>query len=51
MTGRPGQHAAEGIVTLLDGVAVRERVPWQGVLEALDEVVLLLNAHNVVTYA
>ena len=38
-------------MTLLDGVAVRERVPWQGVLEALDEVVLLLNAHNVVTYA
>lgn len=30
---------------------VRERVHWQGVLEALDEVVLLLNARYVVTYA
>jgi PAS domain S-box-containing protein len=38
-------------VTLLDGVGVRERVPWQDVVEALDEVVLLLNAQNVVTYA
>jgi PAS domain S-box-containing protein len=42
-------------VTLLDrvGVAVAapERVSWQNVLEALDEVVLLLNGQNVVTYA
>ncbi len=40
-------------MTLLDGTAVRVRVqvPWQGVVEALDEVVLLLNGQNVVTYA
>src|SRR4051794_18314120 len=38
-------------VTLLDSTTVREQVPWQGVLEALDEVVLLLNGQNVVTYA
>ena len=28
-----------------------EQVPWQGVLEALDEVVLLLNGQYVVAYA
>jgi PAS domain S-box-containing protein len=38
-------------VTLVDGTAVRERVPWQHVLESLDELVLLLNERNVVTYA
>jgi PAS domain S-box-containing protein len=38
-------------VTLIDGTPVRERVPWQRVLEALDEVVLLLNERSVVTYA
>jgi PAS domain S-box-containing protein len=38
-------------VTLVDGTAVRGRLPWQYVLEALDEVVLLLNDRNVVTYA
>ncbi|HYJ76596.1 MAG TPA: PAS domain-containing protein, partial [Kineosporiaceae bacterium] len=32
-------------------VPVRERVDWQSVVEALDEVVLLLNARYVVTYA
>lgn len=32
-------------------VPVRERVDWPAVVEALDEVVLLLNARNVVTYA
>jgi len=36
---------------LVDGTLVRERVHWQHVLEALDEVVLLLNDRNVVTYA
>ena len=43
--------ALEAMVTLLDGTAIRVQVPWQGVLEALDEVVLLLNGQNVVTYA
>ena len=38
-------------MTLVDGTLVRERVHWQHVLEALDEVVLLLNDRNVVTYA
>ncbi|HYY10459.1 MAG TPA: PAS domain-containing protein [Kineosporiaceae bacterium] len=38
-------------MTLLDSRDVQERVAWQGVLEALDEVVLLLNAQNVLTYA
>ncbi|HVN11512.1 MAG TPA: PAS domain-containing protein [Kineosporiaceae bacterium] len=38
-------------MALIGGAPVRERVRWQGVLEALDEVVLLLNAHDVVTYA
>jgi PAS domain S-box-containing protein len=38
-------------VTLIDGTRVRERVPWQRVLEALDEVVLLLNERGMVTYA
>jgi PAS domain S-box-containing protein len=36
---------------LVDGTAVRGRLPWQRVLEALDEIVLLLNERNVVTYA
>ena len=38
-------------MTLIDGTRVRERVPWQRVLEALDEVVLLLNERGMVTYA
>ena len=38
-------------MTLIDGMRVRERVPWQRVLEALDEVVLLLNERGMVTYA
>ena len=38
-------------MTLVDGTAVRGRLPWQRVLEALDEIVLLLNERNVVTYA
>jgi PAS domain S-box-containing protein len=38
-------------VSLIDVVPVRERVDWQSVVEALDEVVLLLNSHDVVTYA
>ncbi len=37
-------------MTLLDGAGMREHVTWQGVLEALDEVVLLLNTRNVLTY-
>ena len=35
---------------LTDLAPVRERVHWQSVLEALDEVVLLLNSRYVVTY-
>jgi PAS domain S-box-containing protein len=38
-------------VSLTDAAPVRERVHWQSVLEALDEVVLLLNSGYVVTYA
>jgi PAS domain S-box-containing protein len=36
---------------LVDATAVRGRLPWQQVLEALDEVVLVLNDRTVVTYA
>jgi PAS domain S-box-containing protein len=40
-------------VSLIEAVPVpvRERVDWQSVVEALDEVVLLLNSRYVVTYA
>jgi PAS domain S-box-containing protein len=40
-------------VSLTDAVpvSIRERRDWQSVVEALDEVVLLLNARYVVTYA
>jgi PAS domain S-box-containing protein len=38
-------------VSLTDAAPVRERVHWRSVLEALDEVVLLLNSRYVVTYA
>ena len=38
-------------MSLTDAAPVRERVHWQSVIEALDEVVLLLNSGYVVTYA
>jgi PAS domain S-box-containing protein len=41
----------EASVSLTVAVPVRERVDWQSVVEALDEVVLLLNSRYVVTYA
>src|SRR3954470_16018611 len=41
----------EASVSLTVAVPVRERVDWLSVVEALDEVVLLLNSRYVVTYA
>jgi PAS domain S-box-containing protein len=48
-------RSVEASVSLLEAVSgpgpVRERVDWLSVVEALDEVVLLLNSRHVVTYA
>jgi PAS domain S-box-containing protein len=41
----------EALVSLADATPIRERVDWQSVVQALDEVVLLLNGRYVVTYA